>query len=158
MDPNGSTFLVDTQADISLIKQSAIHSHFNIAKHLNTSQITQIRGITNHVIRSIGTISIRFYIHNVALLCTLHVVPDDFNIPSDGILGKDFIKNYNCILDYDHMLLTIKANDTYLEVPILDGPNRESIVLPARCEVLRQFNLTSGHECVILIKKLRLEY
>ena len=30
-----------------------------------------------------------------------HVVNDNLSIPVDGIIGMDFVRNYNCILDFD---------------------------------------------------------
>lgn len=148
LNPDGSTYLIDTQADISLVKASAITPNFNWMRKIDSSNVIDIKGITKNSIRSLGTITINFYIENVVLPCTLHVVPDEFNVPSDGILGKDFIKNYKCNIDYDTMLISINTSYDTISLPILEGP-RDSIVLPARCEVVRTFTLQSDNLCLI---------
>lgn len=153
LDPEGSTYLIDTQADISLIRASAISCNFNWKNKINTSNIINIKGITQNSIRSLGTISVNFYVKNNVLPCTLHVVPDDFNIPSDGILGKDFIKYYRCNIDYDSMLISINTPYDSFSLPILEGPG-DNIVLPARSEVIRTFTLKSENPCLIVDQEI----
>ena len=80
-------FLVDSQADISLIKISIINKSLNI----NTNEIINITGITPNTKTTLGTIHLNFCIYNIHFCQKFYVVEDDFNIPSDGILGKDFV-------------------------------------------------------------------
>lgn len=41
---------------------------------------------------------------------TFHVVPDNFPIPFDGLLGNDVLKGYNCLIDYENNLINIKTH------------------------------------------------
>lgn len=131
------SFLLDTQADISLIKRRVLHSFI----HLNTDDLVDITGVTDSPITTLGNIDAvigneYFHINHV-----LHVVPNSFHIPSDGILGKDFMKKYKCNIDYESMLLTFYLNEQLITVPILEGPHDNVIVLPARSEIIRKFDL-----------------
>lgn len=148
INPQGSTFLIDTQADVSLIKLIAC-SKINLNKILDKSQIINIKGITSFIISSLGTISVKLYAKNYPLICTLHVVPDEFDIPSDGILGKDFLKQYRSRIDNDDSTLTLRVNNREIIVPIQDGPDKSTVVLPARCESIRAFHLKVSEDCVI---------
>lgn len=70
---------------------------------------------------------------------------DDFNIPVDAILGKDFLKNNNCIINYNDMSLTVS---NLSKTTIFDNLDH-SLFIPARCEVIRKFEINSFEECVI---------
>lgn len=146
---SGSTFLIDTQATISIIKLSAIASEYNIKNKIDNTEIIIIKGVTPYTIESLGTIRTKLQVDDFWLDCTFHVVTDEFDVPSDGILGKDFFRNYKCGICYDTCSLTIKVDNEILYVPMLDGPDENSIVLPARCESIRKFNLTNKEDCLI---------
>lgn len=69
------------------------------------------------------------------------MVPNEFNIPSDGIIGRDFNKYFSCKIDYADMSFTIRNSDTNIIIPILCEPKQNTLALPARCEAFRIFNL-----------------
>lgn len=131
------TFLIDTQADISLIKLSVVKPR----ECLDVSQLINITGITEEPISTLGCLAATFKNDDFQLDFPLHVVPDYFHIPSDGILGKDFMKSFRCNINYDEMLLSFFLGDRLISLPMLEGPSERTIVLPARSEVIRRFNL-----------------
>lgn len=92
-------FLIDTGADISIIKFGSIYCKANI----NTDRITRLNGIGQGLVSTIGTITtdliLDLTVENVIISHRFHVTNDDFPIPCDGIIGLDFIKTYNCVLD-----------------------------------------------------------
>lgn len=128
--------MVDTQADISLIKLNNIND-FN---KIHTNDIIKINGITQDTISTIGTINTKLIIANFELFQKLHVVSDNFNIPSDGILGKDFLKKFQCQINYDSMTMNIHTNNKTLVIDILGSTQPNTVAIPARCEVMRFFN------------------
>lgn len=99
------TFLCDTEADISVIKLSS----FNNINKINKSEIISIKGIANDVVDSLGTFSANIIFKEVVISHIFHVVPNSFNIPSDGILGKDFNKTHKTKIDYYDMTFTIRT-------------------------------------------------
>lgn len=72
---------------------------------------------------------------------TFHVVPDEFNIPSDAIIGKDFNKRFNVLIDYGNMTFTIRAHSDNIVIKILGEPKENTAALPARCECFRVFHI-----------------
>lgn len=147
---SGSTFLVDSQADISIFKASSIFSKLNI----NSSDKIQIKGITSDTITSIGSVHVYLIFPNFNLNCKFHIVSDDFHIPADGILGRDFLKNNTCIIDYNNMSLTVKYNFNSSTIPLNEGPSNQTIALPARAEVFRKFNIPITVDTVVLNQEI----
>lgn len=132
-----SSFLVDTQADISVLKINHINSNIYIDKN---EQI-DIRGITDMAIASLGTSEIDLYFPDTTINHKFHIVSNNFQIPAHGILGKDFLKRFNCQIDYEKMQLVIKSNKNKVFITIQNGPNPNSMVIPPRCEVVRIFHI-----------------
>lgn len=133
------TFLLDTQADISVLKYTSVSENILI----NSSDFVDIKGVTNTSIRSLGSINSQLNINDHTLSQKLHIVPENFNIPSDGILGKDFLKNFQCTINYNDLTLTINTRRGKTIINILEGPDENTIVIPPRCEVIRHFSVQS---------------
>lgn len=131
------TFLVDTGADISLIKISSLKKNGCI----NNKEIIKITGVGKEPIFTLGVIFADLSVKNFKIEHKYHVVPDDFNIPSEGILGRDFIKRFRSLIDYDSMTITLKINEARVIIPIREGHTDNAITLPARSEVVRRIDL-----------------
>ena len=74
------------------------------------------------------------------------------NNTCDGILGLDFIKHFNCILDYkdnDGILILRPLNYNHIKVPINLTTSNHSMILPARSEVIRKFEIKEDGEILI---------
>lgn len=143
------TFLIDTQADISIIKIGTLNFHVTY----DTSEIIRITGITDDPICSLGVVATELISDNFEVTHPLHVVPNSFHIPSDGILGKDFLKRFNCEISYRDKLLTLWLNGQPISIPIIEGPEEDTIVLPARSEVVRRFTLRRSTEARLAINQ-----
>lgn len=102
-----SLFLIDTEASVSLIKISSISDKINY----NKSDIIKLVGISKNPIFSLGSFNLKIIEQNVEFLHKFHLVTDDFLIPSNGIIGKDFIKRFKCIVDYGEMKFTIRKEN-----------------------------------------------
>lgn len=143
-----TTFLIDSQADISLIKLSALQE--NVSR--DTTDVISIRGISENSIQSLGTINAHLFVANNELHQKLHVVEDSFCIPVDGILGKDFLKHHKCILDYRNMSLTINSTENPTIIRIHEGPDEDDLVIPPRCESVYRIKLNnqSNHKSFVI--------
>lgn len=128
-------FLLDTQADISVIKNTAIKTD----SFINDNDIIKIRGITDGFVQTYGTINTDIILNDYAIPQEFHVVSDTFAIPSDGILGRDFIKNNKCQIDYKNMEISFNYYNQTFSLQILDSINSDTNVLPPRSEVFRNF-------------------
>lgn len=129
--------MLDTQADISLLKQNSIFNDVNI----DSNDIVRLKGISSELIDSIGStnIQLNFNEHNISHL--FHIVDSEFQIPTDGILGKDFIFKYKCNIDFYEFTFTIRFKSSEITIPIQTGPQQDTIVIPPRCEVFRIFKI-----------------
>lgn len=113
------TFLVDTQADVSVIKHKTINFDIKIDKN----DTINIKGVTDGNTSTLGRIALELDLDKYPLQHKFHVVTDEFNMPSDGILGKDFIKKYKCIINYKNYTVSFKVNNFLITIPIFHGPN-----------------------------------
>lgn len=140
-----SSFLVDTQADISIYRFSSISNDISIDK----SNVVKIKGITNDSILSMGTACIKLYLGDDLINHEFHIVPDSFNIETDGIIGKDFLSTYHCKINYANMTFTINPEHNANVLKIQGGPDSKSIMVPPRSEVFRLFDVDTSEDCVV---------
>ena len=132
-------FIIDTGADISIFKPTKTNK--NLSYDANNQSVLQ--GITSQEITSLGSVNIKLSVNNFILEQSFQLVDNFFPIPTDGILGRDFLSYFKCIIDHDSWLLSMNLNNNVISVPIQNHANG-SIILPARSEVIRQiinFNL-----------------
>ena len=121
------TFIVDTGSDISIIKAHKIRpNHIYYPNEKCT-----ISGIGHDVTQSQGTILTYIKFTNILLDGKFHIVDNNFSIPTDGILGRDFSTKYKCI-----WLLTLTFNQQEIVIQIEDN-FKQTLYLPARHEVTR---------------------
>ena len=150
--------MVDTGADISLVKHSCISKNSVIDK----SFITNISGIGSGTIASLGIIYGKLYVQNISLGFNFRVVNSSFPIPCDGILGLDFIKNFNCILDYqnktDTLILRPFHYKYFLKIDMFKNHSclmaKNTISLPARSEVIRKVYLNKEENDIFIPNQL----
>lgn len=140
-----STFLVDTQADISIFKASSIPAEFQIS----SNEIINIKGITNETIESLGTAIIDLNLNDGIISHKFHVVPDEFNLKTDGIIGIDFLTQNKCVINFETRTFTVNKSKHVSVFTITQGPDEKSLLVPARCETIQKFIVESNEACVI---------
>lgn len=59
-----------------------------------------IQGIGQGTIISHGSTYTDILVEGQRIFQEFHIVPHDFPIPFDGILGRDFYTSYQCRIDY----------------------------------------------------------
>jgi hypothetical protein len=110
--------LHDNQADICLIKISAIINETEI----KTTEKIHVIGITPHKVTAVGSFDVQLQINSYKIIHKFFVMPDDINIPTHGILGKDFLKiQYKTHINHEKMKIILKINNEYTEIPILES-------------------------------------
>lgn len=138
------TFLVDTGADISIVKQNNLLP----STLFSTNTQVNISGVTSGVAKSIGVTNAELSFETGTINQNLHIVDESFPIPTDGILGLDFIRGFTCNLDYDLMEMTVKASDLIFKVPICDSMDGE-IFVPENSEIIHKINIAIKEDSVI---------
>lgn len=99
-----NSFLLDTGAYISLIKLGKLK---NETSCYEDNQIT-LKDIDFNNLASINTICYVYLdviIANESFNHCFNVVYDNFPIPFNGLIGKDFKKHHKCRIDYEHNLI-----------------------------------------------------
>jgi len=116
---NENTFLIDTGADLNLIKISAVNN--NVPIELKTSKL---QGIHETPIITLGIIKINLQINDNSYFDTIfHVVDDKFPIVVSGILGTPFFIN-------NDMTLNLKKGEMIINVICI--PPRSNNVVPIK--------------------------
>ena len=123
-------FLIDTGSDINLIKENLLNKNIKI----NKKQIFGLIGITNEFVHTLGTVIIK--IKNIN--CLFSVVPADFQIAWDGLLGNEFLKENKANLSYEKQEINLKG----LSEPIKFMINKK-ITLPARSKTLLEIEVAN---------------
>lgn len=125
---------------MSVIKFSSISENLVYDKN----DIVKFTGITQNPIISIGSFNLKILIQNVTFEHKFHLVSDDFLIPSNGIIGKDFLKRFKCLVDYGQMNITIRKSDNeFLKIPIESEMSNNASALPPRSETFKIFHIKS---------------
>jgi len=107
--------LLDTGADPNLIK---VH---NLKPNTAILREDTLYFIDIGYIKTLGSIEISF----MGLQVKFHVLPNNFQIREEGILGNDFLGRYSAIINYKTGQL--ECNGSKIKIKI-----RDSIVIPAR--------------------------
>lgn len=99
-----STFLVDTGAQISLIKKGMLASHVSINPEITFT----LSGIAHsESFQSLGQAIVIIQVGAAYILQTFQVIADNFPLKYPGILGADFCKENGVSLDFQDNKLKI---------------------------------------------------
>lgn len=143
------TLIIDSGADISLFKIGKISPY----QKINPAKKFNLTGVTDGSIETLAetTTNIRFH-NGLTVEHTFQIVPNDFPIPTDGILGRDFLIKYRCNINYETWILNINVHNQLIDIPIEDNLNN-AIVIPARCEVIRRIPLVNFTEDTVVLSQ-----
>lgn len=110
--------MIDTGAAPNVIKRRNLHPHTPIAH----GEPLYLSGITNGRVKTLGSVEIKWLGH----LIKLYVVPDNFPIAQEGILGSDFLRDAT----------NINLREQCLEWQGVRVPfaQYETVVIPARSQ------------------------
>jgi len=130
--------MIDSGAEYSILKSNLLVKNHVIFK----DPCCFITGVTPGEIKSIGTseLSLNFG-DDMVLEHDFQIVPPEFPIFVDGILGKDFFENHKCIINYDTYIFTIHTKKFNVDIPFMVSLENGKFILPKRSQVIRQVNL-----------------
>lgn len=133
-------FLVDTEATVSLLKFNSLSRDFNY----NKNEIIKLTGITSNPLFSLGSINLGINEQNFKCEHKCHLVSDNFPIPSNGILGKDFLKRFKCLIDYREMTVSIRKSEfESIKIPIKSELLHGLSAIPPRSETFKILHIKS---------------
>lgn len=139
--------LIDTGASLSVVKYEAI-TDWQIPIYPECITINGIGGKST----TDGYVYIPFSICGKEFKHKFYVLK---NLPclQDGIIGQEFLKKYNCVLNYEHNTLTINNSIT---IGLESGKLHRNlyITIPPRCEKLFQIQCFKSEPCVVFPREL----
>lgn len=138
--PHPCYFLLDTEAHVSILKISALSDQ----NRINNFDSINICGVTRDVISSLGSLDTIILVNNFNISHKFQIVNDEFPIHLDGILGKDFIRKYECNLNYKSMNFSFDYKNKTINIPIQDCNQDNLITIPRRCQVIRKCSLNNN--------------
>lgn len=142
------SFLVDTEAQISVIKIGSIAN----TSEIDSSEIINIKGITKGSTKTLGIIFLDLFSNNYIIEHKFHILNENTPIPTDGIIGKDFLKLHECIINYQDM--SIYLPNINHEIPISSGKYDE-LSIAAFGESYACFNIRANEfPCIIESKSI----
>lgn len=144
---NKLIFLLDSQADISILKFSSLPRETTIDKN----DIIYIKRITSERQKSLGTAKIALKIKHLIIEHRVNLVTDEFMIPSNGIIGRDFLRKFDCLIDYAKNEVTIRPTGVpQAQIPLEIEVTKGVSALPPQCETFKLFRVrSSSFPCVI---------
>ena len=89
-------FLIDTGAEISIIRSSSLTPGVSYQLHKGVD----ITGISNTVMRTEGTVDLKLLTETHETMHTFHVLGEDSEMHYDAILGKDFLEERGSVINY----------------------------------------------------------
>lgn len=143
-------FLIDTGAEICLIKGSSLKPGVDIVP----SEGINVKGISNTILKTKGTVKLKLSIGPHETRHTFHVMEGNLQWQYDGILGRDFWEDKRANISYCDRRVTM-GNVVIDFDPKTNGTDTSrKIKLRARCEnIVRLPTLSKGQG---LISKMEL--
>lgn len=125
------TLIINSGTDISLFKCGKILLNQPINRNIRY----KLSGISRGISETIAETTTNLRLNDcLEISHNFQIVNDDFPIPTDGILGRDFLTKYKCSVDYEYWLLNFNFQNQVISIPIEDS-FQNNIILPPRCEL-----------------------
>jgi len=121
---------------------------------IQNEKIINIEGIGQGVIKSQGTTLIELQSTKYIIPHEFHLVNPNFAIPCDGIIGIDFIKKFNCQLDFkpseDWFIIRPQNLNYPIYVSITYSAGNNTVLLPARSQVIRKIDINVVNDFIFV--------
>lgn len=140
VESNKARFLLDTGADVSLLKSSKLKK----GTYCYYDNKLSLKGIDTetHSLTTLCYCYADINVNGTRYKQIFHIVEDNFPINCDGIIGNDFLKRVNAKIDYESDVLNIN-NDivmlTHVQVPMtqhVNTHNQNVFTIKPRCETI----------------------
>lgn len=128
-------FLIDTGASLSLIKTDKL----KLTKlFYDSSEIVTLNGLSpNCPINTAGSVILDPSIHDKSFKIKFHIVEHQNNIPFDGLIGNDFLKEEEAQIDLNKLELRIKSLPFPLKIWLNSNPEDNPVfILKPRSETV----------------------
>lgn len=108
------SFLLDTGASASLINGAVLKRE--VLESINKNDAMNLRGLGNQVVQSIGTLETLLNINDHLYPCLFQVMNKELNLNTDGILGRDFLRD-KVKIDFVNREIKVGQKDEMVGIP-----------------------------------------
>lgn len=140
--------LLDTGADVTILKLEALHDNVWIRDTVD-DQI-ELSGISSKII-TIGQIDCHMKIGGYLVTHPVHIVPKEFQLDGDGLLGIDFLKHIGAKIDYRNMN-DLEFRNNYIKIGKVEASENKKKLIDVshltKEEASRLSELTSQYQDV----------
>lgn len=135
-------FLIDTGASVSLIKLEKLK--LTKSKY-NPSETLVLNGLSaNSPVNTIGSIKMSLQFFNQTIDTKFHIVKQESNIPFDGIIGNDILKEQAAEINYEKCTLKFKSLPFNIPIHLNSNPNSKSTYyLQPRSETIVEIDIAN---------------
>lgn len=113
--------MLDTGADLNLIKLSSLSDEVKV----NIEDTYRLQGIHAELVSTIGSVILDVKIGNSTQKTKFQVVPINFPIPQDGIMGRPLLVELKAVIDCEQGTLTSNVLGDEITIPA-----RSQVVIP----------------------------
>lgn len=118
--PENPRFLIDTGSELNLLKLNVLKA----GTVIYNDKLYGLTGISDGLVKTIGWTNVRFR----GVTCKMNIVPNEFPIEHDGILGVEFLKDQGAVLSFSDEQIAL-GRDTREWVSFI---NHDTVQVPAR--------------------------
>ena len=111
-------FLVGTSANMNIIKFEALDEGLLD----DENEAIEITGITQSIILNIGTVNIE----PITSKITFHVIHSNFPISTDGILGREYLRQEKVEISFWHNTIVTHSNSNNA-IPVIENESRVAL-------------------------------
>jgi hypothetical protein len=143
-------FLVDTGADISLIKSTKLKGE----AEFDPDSRVRVRGVDGSVVQTYGVIEAEVQEGEFRVRFPFHLVNKQVDLVYDGILGKDFLQSTHANICYKKKRVTFEVDGHRVAKEMFSVTDKsvkehpKSVRLPRRSEVIVKLPVEKGKDGV----------
>lgn len=126
--------MVDSGAEINIIKINSINPYI----HTSNNELLLLEGITDHSVPTLGSVQININ----GYYAIFHLVPSNFPINQDGILGSEFLISHEANIDYSNENLIFQN----IQVPFIHSL-KSDIKYANKTNTISKVNASAFHVC-----------
>jgi hypothetical protein len=93
-----------------------------------TDRKIKLKGITNEYVESLGVCQAKISLGDTSVTHPFHIVPSNFPIPYDGVLGNDLLEQHGAVINFNESTLKFAAGHSLNIFPknncIINDPNK----------------------------------
>lgn len=113
-------FLVDSEADDCFIKYSALMGDIEIDRR----DKKYLRGVTPGGFFTYGSVYVKIQLGNFYIWQKFQVMPGCIDIPYDGVIGNNFMRKHQCVINFGEYSFQINSKYGSIEIPIVKVRNQ----------------------------------